>query len=252
VSDSTRDEVLFAEHTSSAISRRLAGGPGRRYLRDMVFGAVDGIVTTFAVAAGAVGGGLGATVVVILGVANLLADGFSRAASNFLGYRAEAQQRARIRRVEEEHVATTPEGEREEVRQIFAAKGFEGDDLERVVALLTSERERWIDTMLREEHGFGGETHEPGRGALVTFTAFVAAGALPLAPFLADTLFGVAVARPFLWASVCAALAFVGVGVLKSRLIDRSWWQAGAETLAVGGVAAALAYGAGVVIAGLL
>jgi hypothetical protein len=167
VSDSTRDEVLFAEHTSSAISRRLAGGPGRRYLRDMVFGAVDGIVTTFAVAAGAVGGGLGATVVVILGVANLLADGFSMAASNFLGYRAEAQQRARIRRVEEEHVATTPEGEREEVRQIFAAKGFEGDDLERVVALLTSERERWIDTMLREEHGFGGETHEPGRGALI-------------------------------------------------------------------------------------
>lgn len=242
-------DALREEHTSAAIARRLANGPRGRYLRDFVFGAIDGIVTTFAVAAGAVGGRLGATVVVVLGVANLVADGFSMAASNFLGYRAEAEQRARIQREEQQHVDLAPEGEREEVRQILAAKGFRGEELEHAVDLVTSRRDWWIETMVREEHGFGDEPHGPARSALVTFAAFVVAGTIPLVPFLADSLAGVSVSTPFLWSSMCAAIGFVLVGALKSRFIDRAWWQAGVETLAVGGVAAALAYGAGVLLA---
>ena len=86
---------LESEHSTDAIRRRLAQAPAVSYLRDFVYGAIDGAVTTFAVVAGARGANLGDSVVVILGVANLLADGFSMAVSNYLGTRAEREQRDR-------------------------------------------------------------------------------------------------------------------------------------------------------------
>ena len=84
-----------ADHSPAAIRRRLQDGPGHSYLRDFVFGAVDGTVTTFAVVSGAAGAGLPAGVVIVLGMANLLGDGFSMAVGNFLGTRADQQLRAR-------------------------------------------------------------------------------------------------------------------------------------------------------------
>lgn len=251
-SDGLARESLHNDHTETAVARRLATGPDRRYLRDVIFGAIDGIVTTFAVAAGAVGANLGADVVVILGVANLFADGFSMAASNFLGYRAETQQRDRIRRQEEEHVRLAPEGEREEIRQIFAAKGFRGEDLDRAVEVVTSRAEGWVETMMREEHGFSGRPPDALRGGLTTFVAFVVAGAVPLVPFVADTVPGISVSSAFMWSSLFAAVAFVGVGALKSRFVDQPWWRSGLQTLLVGGAAAALAFAAGALIAAVI
>ena len=145
---------LQAEHTRDAIRARLAAGPSHSDLRDFIFGAIDGTVTTFAVVSGVSGAGLPAGVLIILGVANLVADGFSMGISNFLGTRAEQQQRARTRRDEEYQIRTVPEGEREEIRQIFASKGFSGAELERVVEVITSDDERWVSVMLREEHGY--------------------------------------------------------------------------------------------------
>ncbi|HEX6021968.1 MAG TPA: VIT1/CCC1 transporter family protein, partial [Solirubrobacter sp.] len=191
-----RAPSLSADHTAAAVRRRLKSPPRVSYLRDFIYGAIDGTVTTFAVVAGVQGASLDASIVIILGFANLVADGFSMAVSNFLGSRAEAQQRERARREEERHIELVPEGEREEVRQIFAAKGFEGDDLERIVDVITSDREVWLDTMMTEELGLGSEPVDPLRAAASTLVAFVVVGFLPLAVFVYDALVDAEVASP--------------------------------------------------------
>ena len=88
-------------HSPRAIRERLSRPPKQSHLRDFIYGGIDGAVTTFAVVAGVAGVDLAATVVIILGVANLIADGFSMAVGNYVATRAELQERA-LARTEEE------------------------------------------------------------------------------------------------------------------------------------------------------
>ncbi len=236
------------DHSAAGIRRRLESGRGHGHLRDIVYGAMDGTVTTFAVVAGVQGAGLSPGVVVVMGLANLIADGFSMGLGNFLGARAERLATERARRMEERHIDTVPEGEREEVRQIFAAKGFSGADLERVVHVITADRRIWIETMLREEHGLSLDTPPPWRSGLATFFAFLAVGAFPLLAFVCALFAPESVTRPFLWSACMTAAAFFVVGVLKARVVEQSPWRGGIETLAMGGVAASLAYGVGALL----
>ena len=143
------------EHSAQAIASRLSGKPSLSYLRDWVYGGIDGAVTTFAIVAGVVGAQLFNRIVLILGIANLIADGFSMAASNYSGTKAEHEEQARLRAIER-HIDVVPDGEREEIRQIFRGKGFRGQDLERTVEVITADRARWVDTMLAEEYGLPG------------------------------------------------------------------------------------------------
>ena len=245
------DPELRRQHTRDAIGLRLARPPATSYLRDFVYGAIDGAVTTFAIVAGAAGANLSDSVVVILGFANLFADGLSMAVSNYLGTRAESEQRELARREEERHVALIPEGEREEVRQLFAAKGFAGADLDRVVEVITEDRDRWIDTMMTEELGYGTEPQNPLRAAASTFAAFVAVGFLPLIVYVVDLATPGSVANPFAWSAVLTAVAFLVVGGLKARVVEQTWWRSALETLAIGGAAAAIAFLVGVALEGV-
>ena len=240
-------DSLRESHTAGAVRARL-DAPNHSYLKDFIYGAIDGIVTTFAVVAGVAGAGLEDRVVIILGAANLIADGFSMSVSNLLGSRAEAQQRERALGDEERQIAQYPEGEREEVRQIYAAKGLEGETLEAVVEALTSDREVWVRTMLTEELGFAPVERSPVRAAAMTFLAFVAFGSLPLLIFVFQAVAGIDVAVPFAWSALLTGAAFFAVGTLKARFVDQAWWRAGSETLALGGAAALLAYVVGVLL----
>lgn len=239
------DKQIIHGHSADAIAERLEQGPQASYLRDWVFGGIDGAVTTFAVVAGVAGAELSTNVIIILGAANLLADGFSMAAGNYSGVKAERDDYERLRQMEHHHIAVTPEGEREEVRQIFAAKGFEGDDLERAVEIITASHERWVSVMLEEEHGAPKVERSAIKAGLVTFAAFFVCGAVPLIPFL----FGGA--GPTLTvATVMTGAAFFGIGTLKSKWSMACWWASGLETFAIGMIAAGAAYGVGALLKG--
>ena len=229
-------QFLEHSHDPAEIEKRLREGPRIRYLRDGVYGGIDGTVTTFAIVSAAVGADLSTRYLLILGVANLLADGFSMAAANYSGTKAEIEEYTFVRHMEERHIEIAPEGEREEIRQIFAAKGFKGKVLDAAVEVITAEKERWIDTMMTEEHGLPPITRSPVKAGTITFAAFVVCGFLPIAPFTFGLETGV-------YASVVmAAITFFLIGSLRSRWSPVHWLRSGTETLAIGLVSASVAY----------
>lgn len=230
---------LEHSHDPEKIAERLRQGPSASYLRDWVYGGIDGAITNFAIVAGVVGAGLSSRVVLILGVVNVLADGFSMAAANFSGTRTEIEEYEQKRHMEERHIELNPDGEREEIRQIFRAKGFSGDELNEVVKVITSERQRWIDTMMTEEHGLPAINRSPLKAAFYTFLAFAICGLVPIAPFATP------VDNPATLSIVMTAIVFFAIGSVRSLWSPRRWWRTGFETLLIGAVAAMVAYGAG-------
>lgn len=237
------------DHTPERIRGRLNKN-GSNYLSDFIYGAIDGTVTTFAVVSGVAGAGLSSSIVIVLGLANLVGDGFSMAASNFLGTRADRQLAEKARLEEARQIEQYPEGEREEVRQIYGQKGFEGDDLERAVEVICSNKERWLDTMLSEELGMHLSPRSPVRAASATFVAFLLIGFIPLIPFTME-LVASPVDTPFFWSCVFTGIAFFSVGAAKSRFVQQHWFLAGSETLLLGGSAALLAYLVGSLLRGV-
>ncbi len=230
-------DALEHSHTQQAIHDRLARGPRSSYLRDWIYGGIDGAVTTFAIVAGVVGADLSAAVVLLLGFANLLADGFAMGAGNYSGTKAERDNYVRILDIEQKHIALVPEGEQEEVRQIFAAKGFSGSDLERIVAVITSDRALWAKTMAVKEYGLSPTPRSPAYAALSTFGAFITCGLVPLVTYLSAGGLASCIAA--------TSATFFAVGAIKSRWSPLPWWRSGFETFLIGVSAAAVAFAAG-------
>lgn len=196
-------------------------------------------MTTFGVIAGAVGGGFGSQVIIILGFAKLFADGFSMAVSNFLRARSQHERIEEARQTERHHIRHIPEGEQQEIRQIFVQKGFEGKILDEIVETLIQDEEQWVDIMLSEELGLPRQASNPLAAAGSTFGAFLLVGIIPLLPFLWP---GLSLVTAF-WASgLITAVAFLGVGVAKGLVLKRPVLGSGIQTLLTGGGAVALAY----------
>lgn len=220
----------------------------RLRIADFVFGATDGCVTTFAIVAGSIGASLSPAVVLILGFANIFADGLSMAVSNYLATNADRERIARVRKREEwatEHMA---DEERQEVRDIYAKKGFKEEMLEEIVRIITARRKVWVDTMMREEVGLvEDEGKRPIDAALSSFVGFVSVGLIPLIPFIFMYLLGLnsiaeARANALLYSVISAMMAFFLIGVIKGKVVDKPVIRSGTITLLLGGAAATVAY----------
>lgn len=240
-------------HTREAIQRAEEKHTKERgkYLGDFVYGALDGIVTTFAIVSGVQGARLSSSIVLILGFANLFADGVSMAVGNYLSKKSELDYIKREREREQWEVENVPEGEVEEIRQIYKKKGFKGKDLERAVKVITSNKEVWVDTMMFEELGLPDEDKTPVMSGAATFIAFVVAGFIPLLAFVLAIISPSLIANSFLISIILTGLTLFIVGALRSWVTGVNWIRSGFEMLLVGGIAASIAYYIGFLLRGL-
>lgn len=230
-----RFENLYHRHTAG------------KYVGDFIYGANDGIITTFAIVAGSVGASLPPLVIIVLGFANIVADGISMGASNYLGKRSEQDYARAQRKKEEWEVENLRELEVDEIREIFDKKGFKGNDLERAVKIVTSDKKVWIDVMMKDELGIIEEAGEdPKKHGAVTFAAFVVAGLIPLSPFIIADLPNALILSIFL-----GGLALFFAGALRTLITTVSWIRGGMEVLIIGSGAALTAYFIGGFIEGL-
>ncbi len=217
------------------------------YLKDFVYGANDGIITTFAVVAGVAGANLSSQVVLILGFASLLADGFSMAMSNYLGEKSNRDYVAAEQAREEWEVTNLPHEERQEIYKLYERKGFSGALLNQVVNVITANKKLWVNEMMIGEHGLipNYDYKSPWRNAAVTFGSFVVTGLVPLMPYVV----GEGSREIFPYAVAATASILFVVGSLRTFITQKNWWISGLEMLVVGAVAAAVAYGVGSLLA---
>lgn len=216
-------------------------------IEDFVYGATDGAVTTFAVVAGVIGASLSPSIVLILGFANLFADGLSMSIGNYLGAKTHREYIQNQRRREEWEIDNLAEQEEQEIRDIYKEKGFREELLDEIVRVITSTRKVWIDTMMKEELGLIEDKNRSARDtAITTFMAFNLIGMIPLSPFILLYISGFSnvwsTSDAFLFSIIFTAIAFFLIGIIRGMVVHRSLIRTGLNTLSIGGIAAFVAY----------
>jgi VIT1/CCC1 family predicted Fe2+/Mn2+ transporter len=213
-----------------------------------VYGATDGAVTTFAVVAGVVGASLSPSIVIILGFANLFADGFAMAVGNYLSTKSKIEYEERERKRQYKEIQDFPELKISEIRNIYAEKGFKEELLEKVTNVIISNRKIWTDILLREKTGVIDKKNEkPIFKAVTTFVAFNLVGLIPLLPFIFALFInnpssGLSSQTIFAYSSVFTALSFFSIGIISGKVVGKPPLRSGFITLIIGGIAALVSY----------
>jgi VIT1/CCC1 family predicted Fe2+/Mn2+ transporter len=182
-------------------------GEAGKYVKSLVFGGLDGTITTFAVVAASKGGGLSTEVVLLMGFANLVADGISMGFGDYLSSKAELEYAKTEKKREKWELENYPEGEKREMIELYMARGVSEEDATMVIERLAKYKNFFLDLMMVEELGLmpPDETDSPAKNGLVTFCAFALFGFVPLVPYVfgraigganGDALFGSACGSP--------------------------------------------------------
>jgi vacuolar iron transporter family protein len=205
------------------------------WLSDLILGGQDGLVNVLGVILGVAAATSDARLVLVAGLAATFAESVSMAAVAFTSTRAQHALYESERAREHRHISVVPELEREEIRDIYRARGFSGELLERIVETITSDPEVWVAVMMAEELRLQPVARGAAlKAALVVGVAALVGSLIPLVPF---TIMGVGDA---MWASVLlAAATLFSVGVYKARTTVGHWWWSGIEMTTIG-IASAL------------
>jgi VIT1/CCC1 family predicted Fe2+/Mn2+ transporter len=241
-------------HESERIAhaaREKHGGTGSQYLGEMVYGGLDGIITTFAVVSGVAGAQLDASILLILGLANLFADSFSMATGAFLSKRSEHEYYQRERQRETWEVENFPDGERAELFEIYLQQGYTEAEAQQMVAIKSRDKVRWVEAMMVEELGMLKDESNPLLNALATLASFIFAGAVPLLIYLVGLAVPIQSQTGFLISLGLSGVALFGLGAAKVLVTERNALRSGIEMLLVGGLAAGVAYGVGALLKGI-
>lgn len=235
----------YTEFKKENEARRNTG----KHVRDFVYGGLDGIITTFGCVSGVAGANLSCGVALVLGFANLFADGLSMAVGNYLGTKAEIEFERKERERAEYELQTYPIEAKDQIRDIFAKKGFKGNKLDLVVETITANNKIWVDTVMVEECGILPEEQSPFQAALVTFISFNILGFIPLIAYVAALYVPSLVPIAY---NMCVAVTLwtiFALGVMKAKISgSNEWLRSGLEMLCLGTLASLVAYGIGHVL----
>lgn len=225
-------------------------GEAYNWLPDFVYGGIDGAVTTFAVVAGVEGADLSAGVILVLGFANLFADGFSMATGKYLSDKAELEQYEKVRAMEMRHLTQYRNDEIEEIQEILSEYGFKGKDLKRATEIITANEEGWVDLMMKHEFSLNPDLN-PISGGLSTLISFIVIGFIPLAAYTFKPILNLSGNTTFIATSIATLGAMFIIGAVKSKFTSKHWFWSGLEVVFLGGIAASIAYAIGVLLKGL-
>jgi len=214
-------------------------------MKTVLFGGLDGIITTFAVVAGAGGGGLSVAVVLIMGFSSLVADALSMGVGDALSSTAENEVALRERSREAWEFDNYPEGEIKEMVEIYVERGVSQEDAESIIKTMAKYRDFFVDVMVKDELGM--DPPEEGTcdhwiSGTYCFFSFLVCGSVPLLGYVAfmpvtddkDTLFGISCA-------LTGCMLFL-LGAIKSKFTVKPWYLSGIEILVMGALTAAAAY----------
>eukprot|EP00586_Coscinodiscus_wailesii_P023061 CAMPEP_0172503786 /NCGR_PEP_ID=MMETSP1066-20121228/172334_1 /TAXON_ID=671091 /ORGANISM="Coscinodiscus wailesii, Strain CCMP2513" /LENGTH=296 /DNA_ID=CAMNT_0013279671 /DNA_START=22 /DNA_END=912 /DNA_ORIENTATION=+ len=239
---------------SSTETHKTEGG----MLKPIIFGGLDGILTSFAIVAGAAGGGVGTGVVLIMGFSNILADALSMGVGEFLSSKAENEWILSERRREQWEMENYPEGEIQEMIDIYESRGMKREDAELVITTMSKYEEFFVNVMMSEELELqvpdDDYLKENMKEGVVMFLSFAFFGSLPLLGYVIfPTLFG-NLNEQFLFSVACIVTGVVLflMGCVKSNFSTTHWFWSGTETLLLGGACATVAYTIGQLVDGFI
>jgi len=217
-------------------------------LKPIIFGGLDGILTAFAIVAGATGGSLSPNVVLILGFSNIFADALSMGVGEFLSSKAENEWILSERRREEWEMENFPEGEIREMIDIYEERGMSRTDATIVVETMAKYEQFFVDVMMKEELELQvpDKNHTLGsfKEGVVMFFSFAVFGSFPLLGYIIIPISFPTLGEESLFVSACVVTGLVlfCLGCYKSRFSVGKWYISGLETLTLGGACATVAY----------
>jgi vacuolar iron transporter family protein len=251
----TSGAASIAPTSASAPATRLArairavgAAPGRpthreahhqvNWLRDVILGGQDGLVNMIGIVLGVIAAGGSTSVLIVTGVAAAITESISMGAVGYTSSVSERDYYLAEQARERAEIETEPEAEREEIRDIYAAKGFGGELLDQVVGTISANRDRWLETMMDEElHLQSVGTTDILRSAVVITIATLVGHLIPLMPFVMLDR-GAALVVAF----VASALVLFGVGAYSAITLTGDWRRSGVQMVAIGLGAALLGY----------
>jgi VIT1/CCC1 family predicted Fe2+/Mn2+ transporter len=219
--------------------------PQGRFIREVMFGINDGLVSTIGFVAGATGSLMQGHLVLLAGIASVVAGSLSMGIGAYLASKSQREFFESEKAREHREIEEVPEDERKEIRDIFAQMGFAKDELEMIVRRITSNKDLWVKFMMREELGILEETVNPIQIGLLMSAAFVAGSIPPLLPYMLmqDPMAALKMAV------IISLLALFLIGVAKTALTRQFWLRSGLEVMFLGSLATGIGFAIGKIVA---
>jgi vacuolar iron transporter family protein len=239
---SRRHRPVMTPHPGSTEGEQSTGASKSGTLRAAIFGINDGLVSNFSLIMGFAGAGVDKSVILLAGIAGLLAGAFSMGAGEYISMKVQREVYERLIHLEAHELAMEPDEEREELAEIYVRKGIPAERAGRLAESIMADPELALDTHAREELGLDPEQGlgSPWGAAASSFLTFSFGALVPLAPLLFASGVGATVAS-----AIVAGLTLAGVGAAMSILTGKSAFTSGLRQLTVGAIAAAITYGIG-------